>query len=217
MTLLLTGAGSTGAGGDPHPAAAGSTFVNDTFTGSDAVTLASHTGETGATWTSHATGGGVAYQIQTNRVRATTNGVGFYHASGVPSTAEYDVLGDLYFASAVVDSSAVAARINTAADTAYFGGYQSTTTKWILWKRVAGATTVIASSNVVSLTPGQTYSLRLAIRDAWKGLYVDSVLVVEDIADNTITAKGVAGFRGSVGTAGAAVGIQYARLWAINV
>lgn len=201
---------------DPHPAAAGSTFVDDTFTGTDGTTLASHTGETGATWTQHASSAS-AYQIFTNRIRNTTNNaVGLYYASGVPTTAEYDVIGDIFVASlATTDVSGIAGRLATAANTMIVGRYSSTTTVWQLANVSAGTLTVLQSGPTVTLTVGATYSVRLAIRDNFKGLYVDGVLHCSS-TDNTITAAGRAGFRGFCSTNADASGLQYTRLRAIN-
>jgi hypothetical protein len=64
-------------------------FVNDTFTDTNGTTLASHTGETGATWTLLA---GSNYQkiIESNTLIAG-GARGVYKASGTPASADYEV------------------------------------------------------------------------------------------------------------------------------
>src|SRR5574343_513281 len=64
-------------------------FVNDTFTDTNGTALASHTGETGATWTLLA--GSTTQKIVYSNELICGGGRGVYKASGTPGGADYEV------------------------------------------------------------------------------------------------------------------------------
>jgi hypothetical protein len=166
-------------------------FVSDTFTGVDGTGLASHTGETGATWTAHpsAVNAGV---IAADRLAPNQNSLTLAYASGTPATAEYDVETDfVYVASGVAGEAGVVGRLDTGALTYYMAQYYGGTGAWRLFKRVGGSFTSLGTF-AQALTVGQTYRLKLEIRDAAKKLCVDGVELVGS-ADNAIAAAGRAG------------------------
>jgi hypothetical protein len=167
-------------------------FVSDTMTDTNGTALASHVGESGATWSVHQSATGTA-TIQGNRLRYGINSqVGRWYASGVPATAEYDVEADFYCANATNANAGIIGRVNTGADTYYYARYLATE-GWRLYRFVAGTPTLLDSVSA-SLTNGVTYHVKLEIRDATKRLYVDGVLTLTS-TDNTITAAGRAGIR----------------------
>src|SRR5947209_1549268 len=105
------------------------TFVNDTMNDTDGVTLASHTGETGAAWTKHpsyagtndiANDGTVSKCIK--RYSEGDGSVGVYYASGSPAAADYPVQGDCV----VIDTGGgvwiLCGRMDASAQTFYYVG-----------------------------------------------------------------------------------------------
>jgi len=169
--------------------------VNDTFTEASDTTLASHTGETGATWAKHASYAGTIRVIgATDRIRqdAVSGGDAVYYASGTPATAEYDVQASLYVASNV-DFAGLCGRIDTAANTYYLVIYYQANGTWVLDKVVAGTATNLGTYTQ-ALTLSQSYTVKLEIRDATKKVYIDGVERISS-ADNAITAAGKGGVR----------------------
>lgn len=167
-------------------------FSSDTFTGTDATVLSSHTGETGAAWAAHPSSANNAVLTNASKLRGDGAGLALYYASGSPATAEYDV--DVGF-TAVVGATGlyygVAGRIDVSADTYYVAYYDKGAVAWALAKFVAGAGANLGSASAI-LTHGQTYALKLQIRDGTKKVFVNAVEVISS-ADNAITAAGKAG------------------------
>lgn len=174
------------------------TFLNDTFTDTASTALASHTGETGATWTEHTSyGTGDAVISNANRCRCTTTNLTSYHASGSPAAADYDVEAVLRRITNL-GHMGVAGRIDTSANTMYVFQYNSGSTEWRILEIVAGSATVadVASATLVD---GNDYSIKLEMRGtAIKG-YVGGVETCS-ITSSGITTAGKAGFRGSAGS-----------------
>jgi lysophospholipase L1-like esterase len=179
-----------------------SQFVLDTFTGTDADNLTidpagsnvQHVGETGATWT-----GGSNLWLLSNRVYGLPNGMAY--ASGVPASTEYDVTIPIFVKSLVGDVGVVA-RLDTGTLTTYYlAWYEFGNARWALWKNVAGTFTLLGSFGQ-TLTVGQTYTLKLQVREAAKKVFVDGVERISS-TDNTITAAGRVGI--SLDGGGAAI------------
>lgn len=173
-------------------------FVVDSFTDADGTALASHTGETGATWTKHASYTGT-YSIQSNRAYAGS-GTGAYYASGTPASAEYDVQATVVVVTLTDNNQSICARIATGANTLYMARHNraagGTNNAWELYKIVAGTATLLGSYSQ-ALSGGGSYTLLLEIRDAAKKVYIDGVERISS-GDNAITAAGLAGVRSSV-------------------
>lgn len=201
---------------DPTPPAAGTLFVEDSFTDTGGTNLVSHTGETGATWTQH-TNGNNPCRIAANRVRPTNaSAISLIYTSGVPAAADYDVLSALYVASLPATTSlGMVARQSTSANTGYHGDYSTGNGEWRIYKIVAGSSTVLVTSSA-TLTVGQTYALRFTVRGTTLALYVDGTRVLST-TDSSISAAGRAALRTNQGTVGDAVGLQYDYFKAINV
>jgi hypothetical protein len=163
------------------------------MTDTNAVNLESHTGETGATWTKHASNSGQA-AIRTNRCFFST--AGLYYASGTPATAEYDVTATIFCASNAQDVD-ICGRMATGAIDLYMArflngsGYQ-------LYKAVGGTFTNLGtySGDGTTLTNNSSHTIKLEIRNAAKTVYVDGTSRLTS-ADNVVTAAGKAGIRAS--------------------
>jgi hypothetical protein len=164
-----------------------SVFASDTFTGTDSTDLTAHTGEVGATW-AKVTGVTGVFKLTSNRVKGDSGGRSLYYASGTPASAEYDVEADLYQISGV-DEAGLCGRMETGAATYYRVNWVNN--QWQLWKVVTGTETSLGTYTD-SLSNGNTYHVKLEIRDATKKVFIDSVERISS-ANNDITAAGKAG------------------------
>jgi hypothetical protein len=169
--------------------AAGAAVVTDSFTGTDGTLLQGHVGETGATWTKHPNYP-ADLTLLTNRVWGPQWGM--YLASGIPSGAEYDVSATLTVKSNAGAIGVVGRAAASGTDSLYLARYNAATGAWELVSCTSACT--VLSSFAQTLTVGQTYALKLEIRNAQKKLYVDGVQRASSI-DNGITAVGRAGIR----------------------
>jgi hypothetical protein len=169
------------------------TFVSDTFTDTAGTNLTAHTGETGATWTEHAswTGGNLLIS-DANRARESAGAVVLAYASGSPATAEYDITAPMRRITALANANlGLAARIDTATDTFYWADYSAASSRWQVGKRVNGTSTTLATY-IVTPTLDQDYTVVFKIRDNRKSLWIDGVERIV-ITDNSITAAGKVG------------------------
>jgi hypothetical protein len=173
------------------------TFVNDTFTGAINTALTAHTGETGATWTKHASSGaGTVILTDVNRARVgTTGGTILYYASGTPAGADYSVAAPVFAASNTTRAIGVTGRVDTAANTYYGAFYDGTNTRWELRSVVAGVVTTLGTS-AQALTVGSTYTATLQMVGTAITLLVDGSSVVS-VTDSSIAAAGSVGVLGS--------------------
>jgi hypothetical protein len=174
-------------------------FVQDTFTGTDGTTLASHTGETGASWTKHPQFTG-SLALDTNRVRNATSdtNAGLYYASGTPLGADYEVQADLLCkdAASVLASAFVCGRLDSAvsAGTYYFGGWNRSSNIFQVLKLVAGVSTSLGSSSDGGAAAGTTKTAKLSMVSTTIQLLIDGASVVS-VTDSAISAAGKAGLR----------------------
>lgn len=186
-------------------------FVSDTFTDTNGTALASHVGETGATWVSHPTTSTGAMGILNDGTNSgaypTASATAMYYASGASATAEYDVLSSGVKRVNSVASGFVflAGRIHSTDSTAYVAGFDFASNNWIIQKRIAGSSTAL--STIAGTWPENgVKDLKFEIRDASKKLFADGV-EVGSTTDNTITAAGKAGFRCAPTSVGGSYGI----------
>lgn len=167
----------------------------DQFTDTNGVLLQSHTPTGSGSWTKHANSSNTA-QIATNRVRPTANAEALYWHDWTPANAEYDVEADLYFAGTNGDSSGPAGRIDTTANKYYYrAGHNYGSARWEITRAGPAGFSTLATS-AATLTVGQTYHVKLEIRNATKKAYIDgSPTALLTSSDNNVTAAGRAGFR----------------------
>jgi hypothetical protein len=173
-------------------------FATDTFTGAALTDLSAHTADTGQSWVEHPVyASGALVITDANRLRCSA-GVGGYYLNAAPATAEYDVACDFVVLSSTGMFAGPTARMDTTANTFYHVRFNSTNGVWELFKFVAGVSTSLGQGPAFTYTVGQTYNVKLQIRDAAKKVIVDGVEQVSS-ADNVITAAGFAGIRWSSG------------------
>jgi hypothetical protein len=167
-------------------------FLTDTFTDTEGTTLASHSGEVGATW-AKVTGITGNAEIASNRVRGTSSTTALYYASGTPATAEYDITAVIRRQSDL-GTVRIYGRLSTTADTGYgvrFNG--GATNVWELQLIQAGTTTSLGTW-AETFSNGEDRTVILEIRDATKKVYIDGVERISS-ADNTVTSAGRVGMR----------------------
>lgn len=176
-------------------------FVSDTFTAAAGTALESHTGETGATWTFKNEGdGGWTINSSGRIVADTAGGYGGTYASGTPATGEYDVTADYYIAGTGGRWRGVAGRMATADESCYAVAQGQTLNTWSLIRMSSdGLTSTVLGAYAQTLTIGNTYAVKLEIRDATKKVFIDGVERISS-TDNTITAAGRVGVYGRGGT-----------------
>ena len=171
-------------------------FVCDTFTDTADTTLASHTGETGATWTAHPSSAVTSNITDANRLRMTASedtGGSDYYASGSPASADYEVEGVLYVKS-VINESGVLGRVDSTTTTWYEAMYLAPSTEWRLLSRVNGTPTTNLGTFTQVLSTETAYTVTLRMVGSAISLWVDGVERVS--ATNTdVTAAGKAGIR----------------------
>lgn len=170
-------------------------FASAAFTGTDGTELS----VADANWTKHGFGDGDDFLIITNRVRTASAGstrVSQYYHSGTPASADYSVTADLY----IVDANggdngcSVAARLDTAAYTFYFGRYNGAVGSWQMFKWVAGSATQLGSSVAESLSAATTHEVKLeCIGTAIKLYKQGGATATISVTDSSITAAGKAG------------------------
>jgi hypothetical protein len=176
--------------------------LSDTCTEASDVSLASHVSTpSGHTWTQLNVTGyfGGGRDILVNAALGRAYGVSgtfdstVFWSSWTPAGAEYDVEADLIPVTLDVAEmgAGVVGRLDTAAATFYVAQYDRGAGAWRLYLFDAGTPTLLGS-HPQALTQGQSYRLKLELRNASKKVFVDGVERINS-SDNTITAAGRAG------------------------
>ena len=141
-------------------------FVTDTFTDTNGTNITSHTGETGATWTKHASATNTGHpQISSNQLITTETAVNeTYYASGTSVGADYTVSLDYTFNNSENNEiCGPGGRLSTSASTGYFFIYFKNVNQARLYKYVSGTLTQIGSGVSFTPTNGATYKLTLGL------------------------------------------------------
>lgn len=179
-------------------------IVNDTMAESGDTTLASHTGETGATWTQHGGSANAATVIaSTDTVVNAATGSALYYASAAPGSPDYYVAAQLRAVTAEADGIAgVVARCDTSATTFYSLVYYVVGGGLQVYRTVAGVATQLGSTYAFTPTVGANYYIRLEVQGTAVRAYLDGVEIIST-TDTQITAAGRAGvlFNAAAGTA----------------
>jgi hypothetical protein len=182
------------------PGAAGSDFVVDTFTEASDVALASHTGETGATWTVHPSySAGMTVDSATDRIFPT--GTTAYIASGVPPSANHCAEADYCNRSTVSANIGVTLRMSDTVDTMYIFRLNSGTS-WEWVSRITGGNGTIGASGTNSLPTagGACVLVTACVSGTALTVSFDNVHdATMDRTDSSISGTGRVGFRASTG------------------
>src|SRR5688500_3918118 len=143
-------------------------FLNDTFTETSDINLASHTPELGGTWVDHTDAGypdtftvlGATDRIALNSVA----GSGAYYNDVTPPSANYCSEGVLKVVSIVSANSSVAVRMDTTTNTMYRFEINNGT-GWRTRKIFEGAQTTIGTEDTTTEIPGvgDTKTMKLCV------------------------------------------------------
>lgn len=185
----------------------GSDFVTDTFTesGSSLVSLASHTGEVGATWTIHpdssyaSTFSIDALNTDTSPDNIYQNGTSSYYASGIPPSADYYVQADLVTVTIESVGTGPCGHINTTANTMICVRINNGTS-YDLRQIITGTGTTLATSTTNLPSAGQTKTIKLTFASGGTtaSVSIDGTTVIS-ATSISVTSAGRAGIRGSGG------------------
>lgn len=174
--------------------------LTDSFTDTSGTLLEAHTADSGQSWIEHPTATAGSHVISDENRLRTAVAASVYYLNGAPASAEYDVVADHFVKSIINNNVGIgqAGRMNATAATFYHVRYNQQTVllQWELYKFVAGTATLLGTFPQ-TLTVGQSYNVRLVIRDAYKAVEIDGVERIRS-TDNAITAAGFAGLRSSV-------------------
>lgn len=174
------------------------TFVQDTFTDTNGVTLENHTGETGAIWTVHPTGTAGAAEIQSNHLERGASDTGVYLASGTPGSADYSVevvitrnneVGNVF--------PGVIGRADDTAETWYYLRYDGPTDNFILRRINAGSSIILDTAFDDVIGAGNSRTMRLEMEGTTIRAVIDGVtrISVTDDGVDSISDAGSAGIR----------------------
>ena len=164
----------------------------DNFTGTAGSALSAHAGTISSTWT---TQHGTDPILSTaNRLRRGVPGWSLSGSSVTPASADYAVQADVVVRSIVAgDALGVVARLTPDGGSYYSARYQTSDGTWRIYKTISGTDTSLASS-AATLTPGQSYRLRLDLIGGALTLSVDGV-VRATASDSALTSAGRAGLQ----------------------
>ena len=172
----------------------------DELVDSSGVTLQTHTGDLDASWTRHGSSSSTMIFTAANRVRKNSTGTAIYYTGAAPSSANYSVEADIYYASSISgQESGVIGRASTSANTYYVARYDQSVGAWNLAKYVNGTPTTLGTNYTQTLTAGATYRLTLTMNGSTISLSVDGVQRIS-ATDTSISSAGRGGLRAADGT-----------------
>lgn len=170
------------------------TFLNDTFTGTNATALTAHTGETGATWAYGYTATPAPNPVATiNANRAYWSGSNtpqrIIYASGTPATADYDVVANVHYFTNAGTYQGIGARLSTTLYQGYFMGIHAG-----VWKlrKLSGPFSVSDLATGATPSTGSDHELKMVLRGTSIKGYIDGSLVF-NVADGTYSGAGKVG------------------------
>lgn len=164
-----------GTSGPPVPVP----FLNDTFTAANGTLVTARSSDSGATWAGQSGLAG-AYTIESNRAWCNTTGV--LVANAAPASADYEVAGQVYFASVVSSTSfGIAGRCSNAANTAYIAFLYHNGSSWALFLSlyIGGSYGNFWTLAIPGAAPnvGETHELKMKFVGNVISVYWDGVLV----------------------------------------
>ena len=171
----------------------GTTVFNDTFTEAGATTLASHTPDTGTSWTRILNTGATTYEVGagTGVIRGTTvaDGGALYTADTTLSTADYEV--NIYVGAlpGTTNVAVLAARIQDT-NNMYAFKFSSAVANSGLYKKSGGVWTLLSAATS-GLLSGDTVRLRVVGNNI--AVYRNNNVIASAVDPSPITAAGSAG------------------------
>jgi hypothetical protein len=194
-------------------------FVQDSFTDTAAVALASHTPEVGGPWVLHPSNAAGFEISDANRVRPNLIGNGYAYATGTPGT-DYDVKADFRKRSSVGTGTqfGITGRMSTTVVTMYYLHYNDGAAQWQMGRVVTGGNATLGTF-AQALTIDQNYAITLRMQGTAISAYIDGVLRIGPITDANIAAAGKGGIKsaGSVATASNTTGYHIDKFLAQDI
>ncbi len=186
-----------------HPSVAQATtpFVSDSFTGASGSALTSHTGETGAAWTTPS-GSGSGTSLYNNRLVGSGNATSAALASGGAPSADYTVEADVVAVGNTANYPALILRGDSTTGNKYAAIINAGSSVVQFNKGSGGGGEISGGTKTpVSFSTGVTYHFQAEVVGSTLKAYINGALV-STYSDTTITAPGKAGvqFYGGNGT-----------------
>lgn len=202
LWATVVGQGGMGPGPGVKSYATGEVnFINDTFTEASDVELSTHTPELGSTWVDHTdVAYGDAFTVigADDAVYKSSGGsAGMYYNDAVPSSADYCCECVMRVKSIISANTAIAWRVNTAANTMMIFQINNGT-GWRMRKIVTGTQTTIGSEDTTTNIPsvGEARTMKACSSGNTHTAYVNGVqLGTVGGSDSSITAAGKGGMR----------------------
>lgn len=189
----------------------GSDFVTDSFTegGTGVISLNSHVGELGATWTQHphANYASGALDLDADGDQVFGNGTEASYASGTPPSADYYVKADFCVKTVIAQSIGIAGRMSTTDDLMYLGRLVDGAT-WQLRATTASGSfiTLGSSTSNVPTAGGACVEGKVIMTGNQISFSIaNGATVIGPFTDGNVTAAGRAGIRNN-GTGSATTG-----------
>lgn len=181
------------------------TALNDTCTDTADLTLASHTADSGHSWTLHPDATGTEKISASGTLKNNNDGNALYYSSSVPASADYSVWCDLVYLNATaLGSAGVVARLATGVSDMIVGRHNSSG-QWDILEATGGSFTTLGAVTDGGIVAGR-YVLELRVAGTVAKLFVDGV---EKLSVTTsIVATGRAGVRVNANSGGDSNGQQ---------
>jgi phenylalanyl-tRNA synthetase beta subunit len=180
----------------------------DNFTAADTTNLSAHTADSGEAWTAVAG----AMLVNGNKVYPSTV-TALYASAWTPASAEYDVEAEIEFKTVIATQAAYILGRYVDANNFYYCGVKADG-KWVLGKRVASTFTELGAA-ATGPAGGNTYTVRLEVRNATKTLFIDDVQTLQS-ADNALATAGVPAIRVATVASATTTGAHYDSITASN-
>jgi hypothetical protein len=176
-------------------------FVYDTFTGTNGTQWNAHTGETGATWTFASTSGTVP-DLFSNALTIHTQVVGITqaYASGVPNSADYELIVDIGYDSTTTDVAVLYFYARYADGSNHYFGSIDTSGNATIQKKVGGTSTSLGSNGTAGVATGDEWKFR--VQGTTLTLFRNGTAVVGPLTDSAITAANKVALAGQCATVG---------------
>jgi hypothetical protein len=169
------------------------TFVDDSFTDTNAVLLENHTPETGGPITKHTGGGSGTASVSTNRLWGSTGTTALHYYAATPPSADYVVKVTWFlFSDNNTCVNGFGGRIDTAANTGYFVRAHLVNNVLEMFKLIAGTLTQLGTAAGV---PASGTVTELVMVGDQISLVHDGAEVIAPVTDTSITAAGRVGTR----------------------
>ncbi len=177
----------------------------DSFTDGDSTDLSAHFGDSGDSWSYHATASRGAAVIFSNKVTCT-NLISdpfptLVYSNWNPDNSDYDVRMSMYSPDLSTGSTvALVARMDQSSETYYYLRWRQSTATWTIGKALNGTLSALNVSSSLAPTINTPQTVCLSLRGPFLTAWINEVFLMSAV-DSSITAPGNVGLRlGSTST-----------------